>query len=80
MKTLQGTVVSLKTPRTAQVRVARQWQHPLYKKSVKRTKRYACDYQGLELALGDTVIIRESRPLSKTKRFVVVEKVVEGAQ
>lgn len=77
MKTLQGTVTSVKTPKTVRVTVARQWQHPLYGKFVKRTKNYACHYENLELHEGDTVIIQECRPLSKTKKFVVTEKVAE---
>lgn len=74
MKTLQGTVVSLKTDKTATVSVIRQWQHPLYKKSVKRSKNYACHYEDLELAEGDQVVIQEIKPISKTKHFRVVEK------
>lgn len=77
MKTLQGIVVSLKTTNTAKVSVERQWQHPLYKKSVKRNKSYACHVEGLELAEGDRVIIQESKPISKTKNYIVVQKVEE---
>lgn len=79
MKTIQGVVTSLKTQKTAKVDVTRLWQHPLYKKSVRRSKSYACHYENIELSLGDTVLIQSSRPLSKTKSFVVVSK-VEGAQ
>ncbi len=75
MKTLQGTIIALKTAQTAQVSVERQWQHPLYKKQVRRTKSYACHYTDMQLAVGDVVVIRESRPISKTKHFVVAEKV-----
>lgn len=75
---MQGTVVSLKMPQTATVSVTRQWQHPLYKKSVTRSKKYACQYDKLELREGDAVVIQESRPLSKTKHFVVTEKVVRA--
>lgn len=71
MKTLQGTITSLKTQKTATVTVTRRWQHPLYKKFVKSSKKYACHYDTLQLELGQEVIIAESRPISKTKRFVV---------
>jgi small subunit ribosomal protein S17 len=71
MKTLQGTITSLKTQKTATVTVTRRWQHPLYKKFVKSTKKYACHYEAMELELGQEVVIAESRPISKTKRFVV---------
>lgn len=76
MKTLQGTVTSVKTPQTAQVSVVRQWQHPIYGKSVKRTKRYACHVVGdMQLVVGDEVVIAACPPVSKTKRFKVVEKI-----
>jgi small subunit ribosomal protein S17 len=71
MKTLIGTVVATATPQTAQVAVTRQWQHPVYLKSVKRTKRYACHLDGVTVALGNVVEIQECRPISKTKRFRV---------
>ena len=79
MKALHGTVLSLKTEKTAKVSVARMWTHPLYQKSVKRTKNYACHYEDLKLEVGDEVLIEPCRPVSKTKRFKVVGKVGEAA-
>lgn len=79
MKSLQGIVTSLKTAQTAQVIVERLWQHPVYLKSVKRSKSYACHYEDLALEVGDTVMIQETRPMSKTKKFRVVSK-VEGVK
>lgn len=73
MKTLDGIVISSKTPHTVQVSVTRQWQHPLYGKSVKRTKTYACHVDTLEVNEGDVVRISECTPKSKTKRFEVRE-------
>lgn len=75
MKTLQGTITSLKGTNTARVRVERSWQHPLYKKYVTRSKNYAAHYEGFALELGEEVQIQESRPISKTKHFVVVSRV-----
>jgi small subunit ribosomal protein S17 len=75
MKTLLGTVVSVKTPQTVQVDVVRQWQHPVYLKSVTRTKRYACHTTDVVLVEGDEVVIEPTRPMSKTKYFRVVKKV-----
>lgn len=75
MKSIKGIVESLKSNKTAKVSVVRLWQHPLYLKSVKRTKSYACHYENIDLKVGDEVIIEGSRPISKTKRFVVVSKV-----
>jgi small subunit ribosomal protein S17 len=75
MKTIQGTVVALKTPQTARVEVTRRWQHPLYKKFVTRSKNYLCQVDELELHEGDEVVIQECAPISKNKHFVVVAKV-----
>ncbi len=75
MKVIQGIVTSAKTPKTVTVEVTRKWQHPLYKKFVKRTKKYACHIEGIEVKEGDTVTIQECRPMSRTKRFKVMAKV-----
>lgn len=74
MKQMQGLVHSLAGQKTAIVTVSRQWSHPLYLKSVKRSKNYACHYQDLSLTIGDTVIIQASRSLSKSKHFQVIKK------
>jgi small subunit ribosomal protein S17 len=74
MKTLQGKVVSAKTPKTVTVTVTRKWKHPLYKKYVKITKNYACHVEGMDIKEGDMVTIQECRPMSKTKTFIVTEK------
>ena len=79
MKTLQGTIVSLKNDQTAHVSVVRQWQHPLYKKSVQRTKKYACHYEDMDLELGQEVYIAPCRPMSRTKRFKVAGVVETSA-
>ncbi|MBP7700651.1 30S ribosomal protein S17 [Candidatus Woesebacteria bacterium] len=80
MKTIKGTVESLKSDKTAKVKVVRLWQHPLYLKSVKRTKAFACHYENIDLEVGDEVVITATRPISKTKRFTIVSKVskIEG--
>ena len=75
MKTIQGIVTSAKTPNTVSVTVTTKWQHPLYKKYVKRTKKYACHIEGIEVQEGDKVTIQECRPMSRTKRFKVTAKV-----
>jgi small subunit ribosomal protein S17 len=77
MKTLQGIVTSLKNAKTATVSVTRSSQHPLYKKFVRSTKKFACHVEGIKLELGDEVVIQETRPMSKTKHFKVVSKVEE---
>ncbi|MFH1967685.1 MAG: 30S ribosomal protein S17 [Patescibacteria group bacterium] len=75
MKRMQGTIIGLQGTKTAKVSVERQWQHPLYQKSVKRNKTYACECQTDKFKVGDQVIIEACRPLSKTKSFKVIEKV-----
>lgn len=77
MKKLQGKVISLKTKDTAVVKVERVWAHPLYQKLVRRSKKYACDFDAklIELVLNDVVEIEETRPLSRTKNFKVVKKI-----
>jgi len=77
MKKLQGKVTSLKATDTAIVEVERMWAHPLYQKLVRRSKKYACDFDSktVELVLNDVVEIQETRPLSKNKRFKVVKKI-----
>lgn len=73
MKILQGIVTSLKAQKTATVTVTREWQHPLYKKYVKRSKKFSSHYDDMNLELGQTVTIQEVRPMSKTKRFKVTQ-------
>ncbi|MBT4123913.1 MAG: 30S ribosomal protein S17 [Candidatus Pacebacteria bacterium] len=75
MRTMSGKVTSLKREKTATVTVSRMWQHPMYKKLVKRSKKYACHFEGLDLKEGDLVEIQESKPISKTKHFVITKKV-----
>ena len=68
-----GTVVSDTMDKTVTVSVERQFPHPLYGKGVKRTKRYHAHDENNEYRVGDTVRITETRPLSKTKRWRVIE-------
>lgn len=75
---LIGKVVSDKTDKTITVLVATYKTHPLYKKRVKYSKKYAAHDENNEAKTGDTVRIVETRPLSRTKRFRLVE-IVEKA-
>ena len=69
---LQGTVVSDKSNKTVIVAVERRFMHPVYKKFIKRTKRYAAHDEANACKAGDKVVIRECRPLSSTKRWEVI--------
>ncbi|MBI2051524.1 30S ribosomal protein S17 [Candidatus Roizmanbacteria bacterium] len=69
-----GKVVSTKMKDTVVVLVERKLRHPLYRKVIARRKKYKAHVDGLELEVGDAVRIRETRPISKDKHFIVMEK------
>jgi small subunit ribosomal protein S17 len=72
-RTITGKVVSDKMHKTIVVQVERKVKHPLYGKYVRRfSKMYAHDEENT-CKLGDTVVIKQTRPLSKTKRWMLVE-------
>jgi small subunit ribosomal protein S17 len=74
-----GTVTSDKMDKTVVVLVERQFAHPLYKKIIKRSKKFMAHNENNEAHVGDRVKIVESRPLSRNKRWRVVE-IVEKAK
>jgi small subunit ribosomal protein S17 len=69
---LQGVVVSDKMDKTIVVQVERRVMHPIYKKFVRRTKKYAAHDEANVHKVGETVRIRECRPISKRKRWEVL--------
>lgn len=69
---LQGVVVSDKMDKTVVVSVERRVMHPIYKKFIRRSKKYHAHDENNEFKAGDTVRIRECRPLSKTKNWEVI--------
>lgn len=71
-RVLQGTVVSDKCDKTVIVLVERRLMHPVYKKFIRRSKRYAAHDEGNVVKVGDSVFIEECRPISKRKRWMVV--------
>ena len=75
-KIFDGVVVATKNIKTVIVTVTSTHRHPLYKKAVKTTRRFAAHNDSLTLAVGDHVRIKETRPISKTKHFRVLEKAV----
>ena len=74
MRSMVGTVTSAKMEKTAVVTIERRWRHPLYKKIVRRSKKYLV-HDELGVAIGEKVRIEESRPLSKHKRWKIVERI-----
>ena len=73
---LRGVVVSDSQNKTVVVKVERRFTHPLLKKTVRRTKNYHAHDENNEFKVGQLVSIEESRPVSKLKRW----RVVEGGQ
>jgi len=73
-KKLTGTVVSDKMQKTLVVEVNRLLQHPRYKKRMKISKRYKAHYEGTGYGVGDKVEIEETRPMAKTKKWIVLSK------
>ncbi len=72
-RVLQGVVVSDSCDKTVIVRVERRVMHPVYKKFVSRSKKYAAHDADNRYRAGDPVKIEESRPISKRKRWIVIE-------
>jgi small subunit ribosomal protein S17 len=71
MKILTGTVVSNKMDKSIVVEVERLWQHPVYKKRLKRSSKFTVHAEK-PVNIGDTVVIKESKPISKTKSWILV--------
>ena len=74
-KQMSGVVVSTKMQKTVAVRVERAFQHRLYKKTIRTGKKYLAHDENEICQEGDIVLIEETRPLSKRKRWRVVEVV-----
>ena len=77
-KTQTGIVISNKMDKTVVVQVDRLVKHPTYKKYVRRRAKYTAHDENNACQMGDRVLIRETRPLSKTKRWQV-SQIVEKA-
>ncbi len=71
-RVLEGVVVSDKMDKTIVVKVERRVQHPIYKKTIRRSKNYHAHDENNQFKPGDTVWIEESKPISKLKRWTVV--------
>jgi len=71
---LQGVVVSDKQQKTLVVKVERRFTHPLLKKTVRKSKNYHAHVENKTQKVGDTVSIEETKPISKLKRWIVVDQ------
>lgn len=73
-RVLQGTVVSDVNDKTVVVRVDRRFTHPLLKKTVRRSKKYQAHDEANTAKTGQTVMIEECAPISKNKRWTLVQQ------
>ena len=73
MKILTGVVVNAKMEKSATVRVDRMWRHPIYKKMMKRSKKFLVHAES-PVKAGEIVKIAEIKPMSKLKRWRIVEE------
>ncbi len=71
-RVLSGVVVSDKMDKTVVVRVERRFMHPIYKKIIRRSKKFAAHDEANRCKVGDVVTIRECRPISRSKRWEVI--------
>jgi small subunit ribosomal protein S17 len=69
---LQGVVVGDKQDKTVIVRVERRFTHPIFKKTIRRSKKFYAHDEKNEFSVGDTVWIEEHRPISRLKRWSVI--------
>lgn len=71
-KELSGIIIKLIDDKTVKIEVEKKKAHPLYGKIIKSHKKFVVDKAGLDVKLGDKVVIRECRPLSKNKTFKLI--------
>jgi small subunit ribosomal protein S17 len=76
MRKLQGTIVSDKMDKTRVIAITRLKQHPRYRKYYKVTERFKAHDEKNEYKNGDKVVIEETRPMSKEKRWRIIEKII----
>jgi small subunit ribosomal protein S17 len=79
-RVLQGTVVSDANDKTIVVRVERRFTHPLLKKTVRRSKKYHAHDENNLAKVGQTVWIEETAPISKNKRWTLVQDTASSSQ
>ena len=79
-RTLRGSVVSDKMDKTITVKIERRVKHPMYGKYITRSSKVHAHDEDNKAGLGDTVLIAESRPMSKSKSWTLVEVVETATQ
>lgn len=78
-KILDGVIVSVKMRKTAVVRISRKFPHPLYRKLMKKDSNLSVDIGTFIPIVGDRVKIVETKPISKTKHFKILEVIKDGS-
>ncbi len=78
-KILDGVIVSVKMQKTAIVSITRKFPHPLYKKLIKKDNKLNVDVGGFTTKVGDRVKIVETKPVSRTKHFKILEVIKDGS-
>ncbi|MDO8583455.1 MAG: 30S ribosomal protein S17 [bacterium] len=78
-KIFEGVIVSLKMKKTAIVAITRRFPHPVYKKLMKRDNNFNVDISTFTPQVGDRVKIVETKPISKTKHFKIMEVIKDGS-
>ena len=78
-RVLQGVVISDKQEKTLVVKVERRFTHPLLKKTVRKSKNYHAHVENKTQKVGDSVSIEETRPISRLKRWIVIDKAEPAA-
>ena len=73
MKVFEGIVTSIKMKDTAVVEVTSKTPHKLYRKLMKRSKKFKASVEGHDLSVGQKVLIAETKPISKDKHFKIIE-------
>ena len=73
IRILKGVVVSDKSDKTVTVLVSRKVMHPVYKKYIKRSKKYSAHDENNKFKIGELVTIQENKPISRTKKWIVVK-------
>jgi len=79
-KLFEGVVVKAAMKDTCTVQVERYEKHPKYKKYIRRSKKFLVHNPGNSVQVGDRVTIRETRPISKMKRFVIAARIAKVEQ
>lgn len=75
VKILSGKVISIKMQKTAVIMLERKFRHPLYKKVITKHKKVKAHNEDVKIKVGDKVRIKEVRPMSKDKNFVIMNKI-----